>query len=118
MVNYPCSILGIALLLYCNLYAAHAYVEPLDVSVDENYILYLRFLMRAKNPPKNRSPYIKVVIDAIDFDRSKESPSESRIGIMVFEEKNRGLVGLTTPGGSKIYCCTDPSTKTCGYDGG
>ena len=43
--------------------------------------------MRAKNPPKNRSPYIKVVIDAIDFDRSKESPSESRIGIMVFEEK-------------------------------
>ena len=72
MVNYPCSILGIALLLYCNLYAAHAYVEPLDVSVDENYILYLRFLMRAKNPPKNRSPYIKVVIDAIDFDRSKE----------------------------------------------
>eukprot|EP00944_MAST-04C_sp_MAST-4C-sp1_P012956 g12956.t1 len=118
MVNYPCSILGIALLLYCNLYAAHAYVEPLDVSVDENYILYLRFLMRAKNPPKNRSPYIKVVIDAIDFDRSKESPTESRIGIMLFEEKNRGLVGLTTPGGSKIYCCTDPSTKTCGYDGG
>ena len=112
-----CIIPLILILLNCNICITNAYVEPLDVSVDENYILYLRFLMRAKDADKSRSPYIKITIDAVDFDKSKESSKESKVGIMVFEEKNRGLIGFTTPGGEKIYCCSDPSAKTCGYNG-
>ena len=112
-----CIIPLILILLNCNICITNAYVEPLDVSVDENYILYLRFLMRAKDADKSRSPYIKITIDAVDFDKSKESSKESKVGIMVFEEKNRGLIGFTTPGGEKIYCCADPSAKTCGYNG-
>ena len=107
----------VTILLQSSVDNVHAYVEPLDVTVDENYILYLRFLMRAKNPGKSRSPYIKINIDAVDFDRRKETTSESKIGIMVFEEKNRGLIGLTTPGGEKIYCCADPTAKSCGFNG-
>ena len=60
----------ILILLNCNICITNAYVEPLDVSVDENYILYLRFLMRAKDADKSRSPYIKITID-VDFDKSK-----------------------------------------------
>ena len=111
------------LLLVCGIAAvgfvpACAYTERIDVTVDANYILSLRVFMRAAGVKKKDAAYIKVKIDATDADKSKETRGESRIGIMIMKEKRRpALVGMKTLGGQTLYCCSDPSTKTCGWKG-
>ena len=72
--------------------------------------------MRAKNPPKNRSPYIKVVIDAIDFDRSKRIANRKSYWDNVIRgKKSWPRRPYYARRFEDLY---RPSTKTCGYDGG
>ena len=97
------------------------YVEPIDITVEENFILFLRIYMRGASADSmfgvGERPFIRIKVDATDVLKSKESNSESPLGGMVLQESSRPLIGKKAPGNDIMWCCVDQTEKTCGYSG-